>query len=1145
MPRREDIERFKEVLNSLGAEPAIRAGRSETIEEVAPPDEGLPSDINELLGSFSQQGQEVPSDEEQALSSLEEQAFGEEAAAGVPADGPAPAAPPEPTFELGDLADLDEGEPSPAGPATSVPAAAAGAGSDLEGFDFDSLFGEQGGASSIEELEQKPRSPRREARRQKREQAGKRRAESAEPAEETGPAGAEEVEAEAIDAVSAETVAPLPPADQAAEDFPLDLQADLGDMEILPGEPAEALPTEQPSEGPFEVPTEPPSEMPFELPSDMPSEPTPRMTAARPAEVPSEAEEPRFEGIEMPSFDEALEAEPGPTAAPADAAAGAAAAGEALPDEAAPAAEEISALEPLDLGDGLSLEEFPSEGTGEPGATADPGGAAAEEEQLSGLDIAEFDIPEATIPSTPSQKRQAGGSAARGGGPRGPAAAPGASGRAAGGARGGPGARAAGTAAKARDALRGAAARAMQRAAPVAARIAPRMAAASQQAADEELAAAAGPVELTPAQFERLKKSLDSLPRNLRIAVEDVVAAGRGTPGQLAVLIRLLVDGASAQDIASATGRITGKRIRVPAGYEKKTGLAFEEERRTFGYAFRENIFPVLRLFVLSALAVGLLVFLGYRFIYRPAFALSNYSRGLAHIEAERYTLANERFARAVKLWPRRTWYYRYADAFAARRQFLLAEQKYDDLLRRYPDDRKGILDYARMESRSLSNYEKADALLARLLDKDLYDYDALLAKGDNDLSWADSDANRFEDARRAYAALIGKHGQKDELLFRMLRYFIRVDKVEEVERLKAYYAARPKVRVDPEAYAEMGGYLADKGQAGNRRYLNDVPEVLFRALKVRPDLPVIHYNLARYYRMVGDGAEERKALTAGVLPLLRGDDPLSKQRMTIEIDTHTRLGELEYREQAYLEAGKRFTAAIKLVEKYQSAGLLRREKIFGTPYAELGDLEYYIEGRLEEARANYRAAAANGWTEPLLDYKVGYIDYAAGDWDAAIGGFLKAEQGLGAVRPPANLLFAVANSFCQKGDYFAAQGYYLRLRERLTTRESAIGSLKPEQEPEHKALMEMMVKTDNNLGVVMVRLSERTGDRKKKSQALVSFTSAAETADVLSRQPETLVRSEAKNLPFLNMRGVLYPLSGFELQIYRAIPKDFQALSF
>jgi hypothetical protein len=615
--------------------------------------------------------------------------------------------------------------------------------------------------------------------------------------------------------------------------------------------------------------------------------------------------------------------------------------------------------------------------------------------------------------------------------------------------------------------------------------------------------------------------------------------------------VSLLVQGASAHEIAALAGRITGKKIRVPAGYEKKTGAAFEAERRTFGYAFRENIFPVVRLFVLSSLAVGLFGFLGYRFIYRPLYAYTNYSRGYEHISAERYSLANERFSRAVGVWPRKNWFYRYAEAFAGKKQFALAEEKYEQLLLRYRGDRRGILDYARMESRSLSNYEKADKLLQQLLDKNLYDYDALLAAGDNNLEWAERDSARFEEARRSYAALITTYGSRNALLFRMLRYFIRTNKYDEVERLRLYYAERPGVRVDPEAFAELGGYLTD----ANR--LDYVPDVLFRAMRVRADLPEIHYALARYYKILKDTTEERKALEKGVLPLLNDSDTLTKKRMTIEIDTHTRLGELHYRQESYIDAESELTTAVRLVEGYQKMGLIGAQRIFGQPYVDLGDLQYYIEGDLRAASANYQKAVANEYADPLLDYKLGYIRYAGGDYEAALGSFLEAEEALaakaapaaggspGSPRPPANLLFSIGNAFYQRADYFASQGYYLRLLDMLTTRKAAIGILQPEQQPEHRALLEALVKADNNLGVVMTRLAERTGDRRKKSQALVSLASASETADALSRVPETLVRSEAKNLPFLNMRGVLYPVSGFEPQIYRMIPKDFEALFF
>ena len=88
-------------------------------------------------------------------------------------------------------------------------------------------------------------------------------------------------------------------------------------------------------------------------------------------------------------------------------------------------------------------------------------------------------------------------------------------------------------------------------------------------------------------------------------------------------------------------------------------------------------------------------------------------------------------------------------------------------------------------------------------------------------------------------------------------------------------------------------------------------------------------------------------------------------------------------------------------------------------------------------------------------------------------------------------------------------------------------------------------MKANNNLGVATAQLAGRTGDRSRTSEALVYLASAAETADMLARAPETLVASEAKSLPALNMRGVLYPLANFELQIYKAIPKDLEATSF
>ena len=130
---------------------------------------------------------------------------------------------------------------------------------------------------------------------------------------------------------------------------------------------------------------------------------------------------------------------------------------------------------------------------------------------------------------------------------------------------------------------------------------------------------------------------------------------------------------------------------------------------------------------------------------------------GYAQIANDRFALANERFARATSIWPLKRWYYSYAEAFADKRQYLLAEHKYDDLLKAYPGDRKGTLDYARMESERLADYEKADSLLTQFLDAYHDDYDGLLAQGDNDLLWAQRDGTKLEPAR---AGLCNAHRQ-------------------------------------------------------------------------------------------------------------------------------------------------------------------------------------------------------------------------------------------------------------------------------------------------------------------------------------------------------------------------------------------------
>ncbi len=409
------------------------------------------------------------------------------------------------------------------------------------------------------------------------------------------------------------------------------------------------------------------------------------------------------------------------------------------------------------------------------------------------------------------------------------------------------------------------------------------------------------------------------------------------------------------------------------------------------------------------------------------------------------------------------------------------------------------------------------------------------------------------------YATLIERYGARDVLLFRMLRYFIRTDNPPEIERLRVYFASRPEMRVDPVVYAELGGYLVD------HRQLDHAKDVLLKADTADPGLAEIHYNLARYYRLVDQPDDELTALKATLLRL-RPTDPLTPKRITMEIDTHTRMGELDDVKGQYIDGERELTTAINLVEENQKNKLITTGRIFGRAYADLGDLNYFIIGDPDMARALYQKAIDNQYFDPSLDYKIGVTHYEQKDYAAALASFSKTEDEWGYPRDidappplvssgtnpvdysgkaPTNLLYAIGNCFFQRGDYFAAQGYYLRLRDRLEARRQALGTLDPEAKPGQRALLETLVKVYNNLGVTMDKLAARTGDRNRKSEGLVYLTDAAQIADTLTRVRGGNPLAGGKNLPYVNQRAILYPVSGTTTQIEADLPRDLGTQSW
>lgn len=642
-------------------------------------------------------------------------------------------------------------------------------------------------------------------------------------------------------------------------------------------------------------------------------------------------------------------------------------------------------------------------------------------------------------------------------------------------------------------------------------------------------------VRLSNREFERVQQTLSSLPRNLRIVVEELIGEQEIGGRELDRLVRLLVRGAPPRDVADLAGRIVGRRIEIPASYAKRSGLAFEEERATFGYRFRHNILPILRVFVAASAVLAILAFLAYHFVYSPIRAYSLYAQGYHQLQQDNFITANQDFSRAAQRWQMKNWYFTYAKGFTNKKQYSFAAQKYESLLKVWPGDRKAIFDYASMESQMLGNYAKANQLLNIVLNKNQWDFQGLLRAGENYLAWGAQDASKYNLARRDFAMLLQHYGPNNQVLFQMLRYFIFTDNLKQVEILKNRFQSLPGIKVNPVAYAELGGYLIDKHR------LSDVHSILFRALKADPKLPLTNYNLARYFKEIQNYSQEGVALQR-TLDFLQNSTPLDRRRLGMLIKTYDLIGENLYRQKRYLDAQKAYTKGINRYEAALRQDQLKPAAAYGKLYANLGDISYYQGGNYNEALRLYLKAQSNDYKTPQLQYKEGYVYYRNKDYKNALMKFYNAA---GTFSDNRNLMFATANTLYNRNDYFAAEGYYLNLLNMLEEKRQSITNFQPNTVPAQHDLLVDLMKVYNNLGVTLNQLSKRSSNSSKYSQALVNLTHSMDAYNRLTRNPVTKETPPSVNLAYINTKNILYPTPNYQLQLYADLAQNLQSHTF
>jgi hypothetical protein len=717
-------------------------------------------------------------------------------------------------------------------------------------------------------------------------------------------------------------------------------------------------------------------------------------------------------------------------------------------------------------------------------------------------------------------------------------------------------------------------------------------------------------------QFGDLKKTLSYLPLNLKIAVADVVAGGQYDFEQVVPLIEALYDQQSPRYIAKLVSRITGKKIEIPRGYEKRTGVSFEQERKSFAYQFRETVWPVLRLVMAGTALLAAMLFLGYRYIYQPLFARNLYEQGLENIRVQEYQQANRLFDQAYEIWPVNPRFLEYAEAFADERQYALAREKYETLLSDDIDplNREGILQYADFALYDLRDYGTTLEYLQRLLNEDPFDYEPRILKGDAYLEWGritvdpELQAQYFEQARYDYASLIDRNGQTDELLFRMLRYFIATRNIEDALNLKDLFLNDPRAVLDPRGMTELAGFLLDlsedgisgvggadseelvnqyvaslRGDNSGQNLLEDAIAVINRAMELDDNIPELHYYRARYDRLTDDLRDEIIALRNAreLYDELGAQRPLDRFETAREIDTHIREAEYLYRLEEILSAEARLGDAVRLYEQALAARKVDPQPRFGRAYALLGDIYYYEASDYDEAYQKYAQARANGYGSLTaypelfaerqdIAYKMGFIElFRANEFEVQItdGAVELAEQqdlsrrqmlldraitefnqAQGAV-PTANinLLYARANTQYMRENYYDAASLYRILLDELTGERRSISTFLLEEDERHRALIDFQIRVNNNLGVTLYRLYQQGGENAEDllAQSQLFLSRSTELAENLVRDAETAVRADTRPLAYLNLTNILAP--GFEdaVQIDPDIRKDLAAPTF
>lgn len=636
---------------------------------------------------------------------------------------------------------------------------------------------------------------------------------------------------------------------------------------------------------------------------------------------------------------------------------------------------------------------------------------------------------------------------------------------------------------------------------------------------------------------------LNEFPRNVKIACQRFIASDENDPDDIIRLIELLKEEESIKIIVRFLEEKTGSHISIPRGFEKINGKAYWEKINSPAYIFRAKILPV----ILKAAAVGLFALFTVAasvFLFIPAAHGSIvYRSGYGDIEAELFDSSMEKFGRAFEIWPSRGWSYKYAEKYIEKRQYVLAEQIYDNLLADgyRPYDKKGRLDYCRFESEILGDYQKADMIIQPYLDYDRTDSDAHLEAADNFLRWSYFDESRLESARMAIVAAGENDKYTDAVLFRMLHYAVLSDRYDDVMELWTKYRDKKRKKLDLAVFGKLAGYFIDREEKENA---NAVIKRMYSQDEENIDA---HFQWARLSRIESEWSSMENAANR-VLYQLSQKPYLTRDTLSMKILSLNMKALAEYKKSEYLLTQRDLEEGIGLYENAVRRNILKKEPQYGELYYHLGNLFYYTAEEYDSAFVHYEKAQDSLFHNSDIVYKMGYIEYRRGDFRSALLKFAEAAE---VFSSNPNLLYATGNTFYRRNDYFSALAQYYHTADLLERQKDTIRGYDPENRIAHYRTVEGLSVIYNNIGAALYGIYRTAGDHSKYVQALAALQQSTEYRDLLLRNRSTMEGLNLEGSPSRvnsellltadNMKAALYPTNENSVQIYDDLPKDME----